>query len=104
LRPPSSVSGQEIEDARPLEKVANARAGVRDSELTVCGRGHVEQMNQFTDAASIQIRHGGEIQLDSPNAAAQDRVHDPLKFEVDRDAEGSADVQNRYAARTFFSN
>jgi hypothetical protein len=104
LRPPSSVAGQEIEDARPVEKLANARANVRDSELTVRGCGHVEQMNELPDAAGVQIRHGREIQDDSPNAAAQDGVHGPLQFEVERDAQGSVDVQDRDAGRTFLSN
>jgi hypothetical protein len=89
---------------RQVEQLANARAGVRDPELTVCGRGHVEQMHQLADAAGVQIRDGREIQLDSPNAAAQDGVHGPLQFEVERDAHGSTDVQYRDAGRSFLSN
>jgi hypothetical protein len=104
LRPQSpSVAGEDIEDVRAVEKLANARAGVRDPELTVRGRGHVEQMNELPDAAGVQIRHGREIQLDSPNAAAQDGVHGALEFEVEREAQRSADVQDRDAERTFLS-
>ena len=104
LRPPSSIPGQEIEHARPVEQLANARRGVRDPELTVLGRGQVEEIHQRADATGVQIRYGREIQHDSPNAAAQDGMHGPLQFEVERDAQGSADVQDRDAGRTFLSN
>jgi hypothetical protein len=78
LRPPlPGAPGQEIEDARSVEKLANARAGVRDSQFTVRGRGHIEKMNELADTAGVYIRHAPETELDSPNAVAEDGVHRP---------------------------
>lgn len=88
----------------PAEKRLDARAGVRDPELAVRGSGHGEQMNELAHAAGVQIRHGGEIELDSTNAAAQGGVHGPLQFEVDRHPQGSVDVQDRDAVQMFLSN
>ena len=94
LRPPASiVPGQEIEEARFAEKLLNANGVADDPQQTMPARGQVVHLNQFAHTAGVQIRHGREIQDDSPNAAAQDGVHGPLQFEVERDAQGSTDVQ-----------
>ena len=42
FRPPSSSPGQEIKDAGPVEKLTNARARIRDTELAVRNRSQVE--------------------------------------------------------------
>jgi hypothetical protein len=94
-RQPSGVPGQEIEEARFAEKFLNARGSADDPQRTVRARGKVVYPNQLAHAACVQFRHGGQIQLYSSNASAQDGVHRPLHSTADWDAEGSTDVQNR---------
>ena len=61
-------------------------------------------MNELPNTARVQIRHGGEVQHNSSNTAAQNGGDASLKFEVERDAQGSADAKDRGAERMFLSN
>ena len=63
--------------------------------------GHVEHANELPHAAGIQLRHGREIQHDSPETAAQDDLHRRSQFEVEGDVQGSGKMKYRDAGRTF---
>jgi hypothetical protein len=78
--PPLGVFGQEIDEARFAEKLLNARASADNPQHTVRTRSQVVHVNQLAHAASVQIRHGRQIQLYSSSASAQDAVNRQLQI------------------------
>jgi hypothetical protein len=90
---------QEVEQANPLEDLADPGCGLHNAEQAVYGNRQVVAADQLAHAGRIDSRNPGQIQHDIALAAPEERPDPVPQLRLIGRAQASFDVQDRAVVR-----